>query len=103
MKIYVAGPYSKHMVEGTRHAILMAEELRRRGHLPFVPHLSLLWDLVCPSPYGEWLSYDLEWLSHCDAVFRLPGDSPGADQEVAQAKKLGLPVYYTSKEVPDVT
>lgn len=98
-KIYVSGPYSKHMVDGTRNAILAAEELRKAGYLPFVPHLSLLWDLVCPSPYEEWIAYDLAWLGHCDALLRLPGESPGADREVLLALKLGIPVWYSVREV----
>jgi len=102
MKIYVSGPYSKDHVGGTRAAIMMAEELRRMGHLPFVPHLSLLWDLIYPSPYEEWLAYDIAWLSECDAIFRLPGDSPGADREVKYAEQHHIPIYYTTREVPNV-
>jgi hypothetical protein len=99
IKVYVSGPYSAHMVDGTRNAILAAEELRKNKFLPFVPHLSLLWDLVCPSPYEEWIDYDLEWLRHCDILLRLPGESPGADREVILAHKLGIPVYYSVREV----
>lgn len=99
MKIYISGPYSKHMVEGTRNAILAAEKLRKMGHLPFVPHLSLLWDLVCPSPYNEWINYDLEWLAQCDAILRLPGESNGADIEVQHAIALGKTIYTNIEEV----
>ena len=99
ISVYVAGPYSKHMVDGTRNAILAAEELRKAGYLPFVPHLSLLWDLVCPSPYEEWLDYDLAWLKKCDILLRLPGESPGADKEVACAEALRMPIYYSVKEI----
>ena len=31
-------------------------------------------------------------LQHCEAVLRLPGDSTGADQDVAIARERGLPV-----------
>jgi hypothetical protein len=98
-KIYISGPYSKHMVDGTRNAIMAAEALRKAGYLPFVPHLSLLWDLVCPSPYEEWIDYDLAWLRHCNALLRLPGESPGADREVLLAQQLRIPVYYNIKEI----
>lgn len=101
MKIYIAGPYSKHMVDGTRNAIYAAETLRKMGHLPFVPHLSLLWDLVCPSPYDEWIAYDLEWLDECDALLRLPGESPGADKEVEFALSRNITIYRSIMEVPD--
>lgn len=39
-------------------------------------------------------------LQHCDAVLRLPGESAGADQDVAIARKRGLPVYYRLEDVP---
>jgi hypothetical protein len=41
-------------------------------------------------------------LQHCDAVLRLPGDSTGADQDVAIARERGLPVYYDVADVPGV-
>ncbi|MFE0674555.1 DUF4406 domain-containing protein [Streptomyces sp. NPDC058867] len=39
-------------------------------------------------------------LAHCDAVLRLPGASTGADQDVATARRRGLPVYYDVSEIP---
>ena len=41
-------------------------------------------------------------LAHCDAVLRLPGESRGADQDVAIATERGLPVYYRREDVPGV-
>ena len=39
-------------------------------------------------------------LAHCDAVLRLPGESAGADQDVATARRRGLPVYHDVAEFP---
>ena len=39
-------------------------------------------------------------LAHCDAVLRLPGTSTGADQDVAIARRRGLPVYYEIGDIP---
>jgi hypothetical protein len=39
-------------------------------------------------------------LQRCDAVLRLPGASTGADQDVATARALGLPVYFEVDELP---
>ncbi|GLY30821.1 DUF4406 domain-containing protein [Kineosporia sp. NBRC 101731] len=39
-------------------------------------------------------------LEHCDAVLRLPGESNGADQDVAIAHRRGLPVYYRAEDIP---
>jgi len=35
-------------------------------------------------------------------VLRIPGESKGADQDVAIARKRGLPVYYRLEDVPNV-
>ncbi|MFF8376946.1 DUF4406 domain-containing protein [Streptomyces sp. NPDC015661] len=39
-------------------------------------------------------------LAHCDAVLRLPGESAGADQDVALARRRGLPVYDDVAQIP---
>jgi hypothetical protein len=39
-------------------------------------------------------------LHHCDAVLRLPGESAGADRDVALARQRGLPVYHSVAEIP---
>ncbi|MEU3712006.1 hypothetical protein [Streptomyces catenulae] len=39
-------------------------------------------------------------LAHRDAVLRLPGDSTGADQDVATAHRRGLPVHHDVDEIP---
>jgi hypothetical protein len=40
-------------------------------------------------------------LSRCDAVYRLPGASAGADKDVARAKELGLKIYFDLAEIPE--
>ncbi|WP_414820653.1 DUF4406 domain-containing protein [Streptomyces rubrogriseus] len=39
-------------------------------------------------------------LARCDAVLRLPGDSTGADRDVAHARRRGLPVYHDVAQIP---
>ncbi|MFB6668269.1 hypothetical protein [Streptomyces parvus] len=39
-------------------------------------------------------------LARCDAVLRLPGESAGADGDVATARRRGLPVYHDVAEIP---
>jgi hypothetical protein len=39
-------------------------------------------------------------LEHCDAVLRLPGASMGADQDVAIARRRGLPIYRRIEDIP---
>jgi len=41
----------------------------------------------------------MEWITVCDCVLRLEGESPGADAEVVLAKKKGIPVFYSIDEL----
>ncbi|MBC8273418.1 MAG: DUF1937 family protein [Chloroflexi bacterium] len=100
MKVYVAGPYTKgDVVVNVRRAVLAAEELIKRGHVPFVPHLTHLWHLISPHPIEFWFTYDNHWLDSCDCLLRLAGDSVGADKEVALAERQGIPVFYDMDEL----
>lgn len=94
-RIYVAGPYTGDEAHHTRAAIEAAECLRNAGHCPFIPHLWYLWSLQHPRPYEDWMQQCIAWLSVCEAVVRLPGISSGSDREVAEAAKLGIPVFYS--------
>jgi hypothetical protein len=58
-----------------------------------VPHLTHFWHLVSPHEYEFWLKLDLEFLTVCDCLVRLPGESSGADREVARAECLCIRVY----------
>lgn len=46
-----------------------------------------------------WLTMDLEIVRRADAVLRLPGESAGADGEVAEAVRVGRPVFNSVEEV----
>lgn len=39
-------------------------------------------------------------LQHCDAVLRLPGESTGADQDVAIAIARGIPMFHRVEDIP---
>lgn len=94
-RIYVAGPYSSDPEGNTYMALVEGQRLLERGYAPMVPHLSHFWNEVIENPYSDWLDLDLAWVAVADAVYRIPGDSPGADREVELADKLGIPVYET--------
>ena len=101
MRIYVAGPYTKgDTVRNVRDALHAAEILLGMGHVPYVPHLTAFWHFVFPHAVDFWYAYDLHWLEVCDALYRLPGESVGADNEIARAHELGLPVYERIQDVP---
>ena len=100
--IYVAAPYSEpDPVANTKHAIRIADALLQAGFTPLVPHLTMLWDIVSPKPCEEWLDYDRELLSRCDAVLRVPGYSVGATKEAKFADWLDIPVIRPSSASPE--
>lgn len=101
MRIYVAGPYTQgDPAVNVRRAVEAADGLAKRGHVPFIPHLSHFWHLLFPHEYVFWMEQDLAWLRQCEAILRLEGESPGADCEVRMAEELGLGVYRSVYEVP---
>ena len=113
--ILIAGPYRS----GTGDdPVLMAANLTRleevawplfrAGHLPMIGEWVALPVLASAGatgpldPLAEQVMYPTaqRLLAHCDAVLRLPGDSTGADQDVAIALERGLPVYHRLQDVP---
>ena len=55
--------------------------------------------MVHPEDYETWMKLDFIWVESCDALLRLPGESPGADREVKHAITLGIPVFYSMDEL----
>ena len=96
MRIYVAGAISNGIVsDNVNVATAAATKLLEAGHAPFLPHLSVLWQMIAgPIPYETWITYDFEWIDVCEALVRIPGFSPGGDREVIYAKSKGIPVYF---------
>jgi hypothetical protein len=77
-----------------------------------VPHGSCFWGNEVSEAFGmfspghlpggtkvqQWYEMDLEIVRRVDAVVRLEGHSVGADLEVALARELGLPVFFSVEE-----
>ena len=114
MLILIAGPY-RSGTDGDPQA--MAANLQRlesaawpvfaAGHLPVIGEWIALPVLHSAGagptdPLADEVLYPTaqRLLARCDAVLRLPGESTGADQDVATARRLGLPVYYGLDEIP---
>ena len=108
LRIYVAGPYTAETgagkVSNVKRAIDVGIALFKKGHIPFIPHLTHFVDLRAkekgiPIAWEEYIRWDLGWLSLCDAVIYL-GSSPGADLELASAQRLGKRVFHSLDDVP---
>lgn len=99
-RVYIAGPMSKgKMSDNVRSGMTVAHELMELGYAPFTPHLTHFLDVLKSQPYETWLECDFSWIRVCDALLRLPGESPGADREVALAEALGIPVFHSISEL----
>jgi hypothetical protein len=83
-------------------AISAADWLMTLGHAPYLPHLTLFWNLISNHTWEEWLQLDEKWLAVCDCLVRLPGESKGADREVAFCQKNNIPVYLGMEALMDV-
>lgn len=95
-KIYIASSYSIGNPEANvRRQIDAGEELINAGFIPYLPLLSHYQHIIHPHSYETWVRLDNSWVKSCNALLRLPGESKGADEEVALAIELGIPVYHS--------
>ena len=122
-RVYIAGPISKgDLAANIRQGTEAFRDLAKAGYAPWCPQWSCF--SHAPSPmdslhgraavsvigtaqggidlaHGDWLAVDLAWVAVADAVLRLPGESTGADAEVAEAKRLGVPVFHSIEELTE--
>jgi hypothetical protein len=113
--ILIAGPYRSGTADDED---LMAANLARlesaawpiflAGHVPMIgewaalPVLRSAGVAAVTDLLAQQVTYPIaqRMLAHCDAVLRLPGDSTGADLDVAIARERGLPVWFRIEDVP---
>jgi hypothetical protein len=115
MLILIAGPYRSGTGDDPELLARNLDRLEaaawpifRAGHVPMIGEwvaLPVLRGAGGGSLDGE-LAEEIMYptaerlLEHCDAVLRLPGESTGADQDVAIARRRGLPVFTRVEEIP---
>lgn len=113
--VLIAGPYQtgtngdpKKISANRARLESFALPIYQRGHLPIVGEWMAL--PIIRAAGGETEGDDLfnvyqypvahRLLECCGAVLRIPGESRGADLDVARARRLGLPVYTDVSELP---
>ena len=105
MKVYISGKIGEEVLSAaTREKFAKAEAYLREWDFDvFNPTTSGLGKLADERAvqngtdfYTEIMKLDLEQLQGCDAIYMLSDwkDSPGARRELAEASKLGLPIWY---------
>jgi hypothetical protein len=110
--ILIAGPYrsgtngdAAAIAANLRRLEEAAAPIYRLGHIPMVGEwvaLPIVRGLQGNDASNVDVLYDTArlLLQRCDAVLRLPGESAGADNDVAIARRRGLPVYCELDEIP---
>lgn len=113
--ILIAGPYQsgtdgdpEKMAANLRRLEEAAWPVFERGHVPMIGEwvaLPVLAGMGADGPTDPRAADVLHptaerLLEHCDAVLRLPGASQGADDDVAIARRRGIPVYTAVSEIP---
>jgi len=110
MKIYVAGPYSgstlEEIQENVRRAMEAGLKIWKKGHFPYIPHLThwpdmLARELEIEMDWEDYMNWHAPWVDHCDALFLL-AESKGALLEYNRVKKDGKLVFHTLEEIPSV-
>lgn len=107
--VYIAGP----MTNGSGNSFNMAKiheaiemffRLIELGYAPHCPHLTVFCEFMQPHRilYQGWLELDMTYVEMSDVVMRIPGDSKGADREVAFAVSKGIPVVHSLEELDQV-
>jgi hypothetical protein len=110
LRIYIAGPYTAANPKGhevnTSRAIDAGIAIFRKGHFPYIPHLTHFIDLQAKRTgvklsWSDYITWDMPWLEVCDALLYL-GKSKGADLELAKARELKKTLFFSITEVPRV-
>ena len=97
IRVYVSGPISQGpQIENVEKAMDLTHELMDLGFHVQCPHLTVFLNMRKPRPWRDWIDQDLSIIRHwAEAIFRLPGESRGADCEEDWAREHNIPVFTT--------
>lgn len=122
LRIYIAGPYSARgaefhdvpriVMQNVNRAIEAGNEIIKKGHYPFIPHLSFYVDVAANNqyPWDLWYDIDNSFLDLWANAFLYLAPSFGADQELDRFKKRNtievngmwdtMPIFYNLNDIP---
>lgn len=102
-RVYVSGPLNgdgkTSKEENVKKAAEVGRQLLAAGYAPFIPHLTWYADPDDVCGYDNWIESDLAWVSVAEALFRMSGNSSGADKEVEHAIQQGIPVIHSESPI----
>ena len=103
IKVYICSPYTNGDKEkNVEFQMEMADQLISLGFFPFTPLYYHFQHTYIPRYDSDWLKLDFVWLRLCDCIIRFKTiyegkvlDSHGSDLEEEEARRIGIPVFYT--------
>lgn len=112
--ILIAGPYRSGtsgdpvLIERNLKALEQAAlAVYDKGHFPLIGEWAALplaqaTGVTVPDAIPQTFLYEVaqRMLRQCHAVYRIAGESRGADMDVQTARKLGLPIYLDHADIP---
>ena len=115
MIILIAGPYRSgtnddpaRIAENLDRLESFALPIYEAGHIPMIgewvalPIMKQAGSTLLGDSISQQYLYPVasRLIDRCDAVFRIEGQSKGADEDVRLALERGLPVYRDLREIP---
>jgi len=107
-RVYLAGRYSADniidMLRNIREGITTGAMLLNNGYAVFCPFLDYQFSLTF---YGSVLQKkhyqdnSMAWVECCHAMYVMPHseESRGVQREIARARELGIPVFFSMEEL----
>ena len=95
LRVYLSGPITKGNKSWNFYQACEAQRrLMEAGYAVLNPMLSMAHPDGNNIDWQKWIDSDLMWVEVADFVVLLPGESKGAEIEVAHASKYGVPLWY---------
>lgn len=116
MLILIAGPYRSgtnndpNQIQNNLDKLeSVALPIFEMGHIPIIgewvalPLLKLAGAEIPGDSIWQKIQYPVahRLIKKCDAILRMPGESKGADMDIAIAKEMEIPVFYSLEEIPN--
>jgi hypothetical protein len=108
-RVYVAGAYQAtnalEMLANIARGVQAGLQVWKAGFAPYVPWLDISMHIANPCPESttieECYEWSMSWLEVSDAILIVPGweESQGTLKEIARACQLGIPVFYSIKDL----
>jgi hypothetical protein len=108
LKIYIAGPYSADTAKKRHENVIVAIDaglaVWKKGHYPYIPHLTHFVDhrakiTKMSMEWTDYIAWDRAWLESCDALLFL-GSSKGSELELEYAKQQDKKIFFNVNSIP---